>query len=223
MADKKDTKMEEEKEKEKKPMLGWVHMMVMDDDGVQKGVKGQYSSEPFFTETLDNGDFKLTAYFSPTNPLKYVAIEDIGKPSFFVAQFVWGSHGKPGTQNDNVVCTTCWTSRSEIEDMFEKAENKKTTKTPAGKKCVTGPIPLAAVCPLIKDCHNRPLDASAVLQSAAFQMRVVGVEVTLTKDIYEEWYARWEATRKAGKDDEKKDDKKDDDKKEGEDGEKKEE
>ena len=36
-----------------------VKIKVVDDDGVQKSVKGQYSCEPFFTETAENGDMTL--------------------------------------------------------------------------------------------------------------------------------------------------------------------
>eukprot|EP00398_MALV-I-01_sp_L67-1_P000409 gene409-767_t len=211
---------DKKKEEEKKPLLGWTHIYVVDDDGVQKAIKGYYSTEPFFAETLDNGDYKLTSYFSPTNPLTFVKIEDMGKPSYFSAQFAWGKAGKPGADPDNLVCKTTWTSRTEIEEAFvgelfggchslvppwfESCEGKKTSKTAAGKKCTTGTIPATAIVPTIKDCHNRTLTASITLQSASFQLRVVGVEVTLPKDIYEEWYERWDAMKKSAKDDDKK-------------------
>lgn len=216
MADKED------KPKEKKPMLGWVHMQVVDDDGVQKSVKGQYSCEPFFTETAENGDMTLTAYFSPTNPLKFVQIEDLGKPSFFAAQFCWGKQGKPGSQADDVVCTTVWAGRAAMDDAFEAAE-KESSKCQDKKTIKVGSIPVKAVCPHIKNCHNRELDAKITLRSHKYQLRVVGVEVALPKDIYEEWYARWDLMRSSAKDDDKKDKKDDDDEsKKGEDGEKKE-
>ena len=56
-----------------------------------------------------------------------------------------------------------------------------------------------AVCPHIKNCHNRELDAKITLRSHKYQLRVVGVEVALPKDIYEEWYARWDLMRSSAK------------------------
>lgn len=175
---------------------GSIKLCVIDQDGYQRKLKGNSVDAPLHIEHV-NGQVRLTAYFTPQNPLFFLEFKN--ESEFYLYGQLWAG-SDPSASKTNEIGRILPKSLAQIHK--EADENN-------GKSCAQLEIPF------LKNLGSRLADIELTTVENRFKVSLSSITINIPLESWTElktyrlrfwsYNKLWEAFKKDVKDDEEKD------------------